>query len=134
MVDRWAKVFGKTNILVRPYERQQNKPNIVTDILQIKGWQRYFHENHIVPLSITYEEIEADVLDVIKRIAGYIGVDPAMVTMPKEVSIFKKMRDSRNTEWAQRFTLENTMPEQGTANEFAVKMVRTIKHMIKRSL
>jgi LPS sulfotransferase NodH len=87
-----------------------------------------------VPLYITYKEIEADVLDVIKRIAGYIDVDPATVTMPKEVSVFKKMRDSRNIEWAQRFTLENTMSEQTSINEFAMKMVRTIKNVIKRSL
>jgi hypothetical protein len=35
LVDRWAKVSGKENIIVRPYERQQNKPNIVNDIYRL---------------------------------------------------------------------------------------------------
>jgi LPS sulfotransferase NodH len=104
-------------------------------IAQEKGWQRYFHENHIVPLSITYEEIEADVLGVIKRIAGYIDVDPATVTRPKEVSVFKKMRDSRNTEWAQRFTLERSVQEQALSEPgLARKIIKTIKRVIKRIL
>jgi hypothetical protein len=33
LLDRWSKHFGKENILVRPYERQQNQPDIVSDLL-----------------------------------------------------------------------------------------------------
>jgi len=33
LLDRWAKVFGKQNIIVRPYESQQNQPNLMSDFL-----------------------------------------------------------------------------------------------------
>lgn len=31
LVDRWASIFGKERLIVRPYEAGQNKPNIVAD-------------------------------------------------------------------------------------------------------
>jgi hypothetical protein len=37
LLDRWRKVFGQENIIVRPYERQQNQPNIVVDFLTAIG-------------------------------------------------------------------------------------------------
>jgi len=30
-LDRWAQVFGKKKIIVRPYEHKQNQPNIIAD-------------------------------------------------------------------------------------------------------
>lgn len=33
IVDRWAEAFGKEKIIVRPYERQQNQPNLIADLL-----------------------------------------------------------------------------------------------------
>lgn len=38
LVDHWATTFGKENIIVRPYEREQNQPNIVVDILRAIGY------------------------------------------------------------------------------------------------
>lgn len=37
LVDRWAEVFGRENMVVRPYEKQQNKPDIVVDFLRHTG-------------------------------------------------------------------------------------------------
>lgn len=37
LVDRWAAVFGKESIIVRPYEQQQNQPNIVADFFGTIG-------------------------------------------------------------------------------------------------
>jgi hypothetical protein len=37
LVDRWAAVFGKENIIVRPYEHQQNQPHIVADLFTSMG-------------------------------------------------------------------------------------------------
>ena len=37
LLDRWDKVFGEENIIVRPYERQQNKPNIIADFFAAIG-------------------------------------------------------------------------------------------------
>lgn len=34
LLDRWATVFGRENIIVRPYESQQNAPDIVVDLLR----------------------------------------------------------------------------------------------------
>jgi hypothetical protein len=37
LLDRWESVFGQENITVRPYEREQNQPNIVVDFLKAIG-------------------------------------------------------------------------------------------------
>lgn len=37
LVDRWAAVFGSNNVIVRPYEAQQNKPGLVADFLTAIG-------------------------------------------------------------------------------------------------
>lgn len=38
LIDRWASVVGKERIVVRPYETQQNRPNIVADFLRTIGY------------------------------------------------------------------------------------------------
>ena len=35
LIDRWAEIFGPRNIVVRPFENQQNKPDIVVDVLRV---------------------------------------------------------------------------------------------------
>ncbi|MGB8425560.1 MAG: hypothetical protein WCD88_07240 [Desulfobacterales bacterium] len=37
ILDRWDKAFGRENILVRPYEKEQNQPNILSDFLTTIG-------------------------------------------------------------------------------------------------
>ncbi|WP_319781515.1 hypothetical protein [Oceanisphaera sp. IT1-181] len=37
LVDRWAKAIGKTNVIVRPYEREQNQPDLKADFLRAIG-------------------------------------------------------------------------------------------------
>ncbi|MDP2901793.1 MAG: hypothetical protein Q8N96_01595 [Methylovulum sp.] len=39
LVDRWAKVFGKENMIIRPYEGQQNQPDLIADILTAINFQ-----------------------------------------------------------------------------------------------
>jgi hypothetical protein len=34
LLDRWAAVFGREHLIVRPYEQQQNEPDIVVDVLR----------------------------------------------------------------------------------------------------
>ena len=50
-----------------------------------------------------YEEIEEGVLRLLMGIAAFVAVDPNNVRMPEEASVFRKIRDHRNVEWAQRF-------------------------------
>lgn len=75
-------------------------------VAQEKGWQRYFYNRRIFPLHITYEDIEDDMFGVLKRIASYVAVDPANIAMPETESVFKKISDGRNAEWARRFSVE----------------------------
>lgn len=37
LLDRWAKVVGKENVIVRPYEEGQNQPDLAADFLQAIG-------------------------------------------------------------------------------------------------
>lgn len=47
MVDEWAAVFGAENTIVRPYEKQQNAPNIFEDFFRSIGLP--FHEDYELP-------------------------------------------------------------------------------------
>lgn len=73
---------------------------------QEKGWQQYFNENRISPLHLTYEEIDKNIVAILHRIATFVGVNPKNIRIPEESSVFKKIRDHRNAEWAHRFSLE----------------------------
>lgn len=37
LIETWARHFGEQNLIVRPYERAQNQPNIAADFLQAIG-------------------------------------------------------------------------------------------------
>jgi LPS sulfotransferase NodH len=54
-------------------------------------------------LNLFYEEIEQDILRLLNRVATFVAVDPNNVQMPDEASVFRKVRDQRNMEWAERF-------------------------------
>jgi hypothetical protein len=48
LVDMWANSFGKENIIVRPYEKQQNEPNIIFDFLKTIGFDSIMNEVDII--------------------------------------------------------------------------------------
>lgn len=73
---------------------------------QEKGWREYFLAHRISPCYVTYEEVDEDVISVAQRIAHYVGVDPANISLPDKPSVFTKVSDSRNLEWACRFMIE----------------------------
>jgi LPS sulfotransferase NodH len=75
-------------------------------VRQEQGWQSYFYENRIFPLCLSYEDIEQDILGTLERIATFVRVKPKNVALPEEPSVFKKISDERNIEWAHRFSLE----------------------------
>ena len=74
-------------------------------VVQERGWQRYFAELHLNPLCITYEDIEDDVVAVVHRIAHYIGRPRASEPASSD-SIFRKIGNRRNVEWAAQFMLD----------------------------
>lgn len=75
-------------------------------VQQEQGWQDYFLNNRISPCYVTYEEIDEDIESVVKRIAHYVGDNPDELSVPKNPSVFKKVSDSRNMDWACQFMLE----------------------------
>ena len=49
LVEQWTNVFGQSNIIVRPYEQQQNQPNIITDFLSAIGQAPLAQQFNIQP-------------------------------------------------------------------------------------
>lgn len=72
---------------------------------QEQGWRLYFAQHNIFPLSINYEEIEEDVTAVVRRMARYIDMPRAGEGATSE-SIFRKIGNRRNIEWATQFALD----------------------------
>lgn len=71
LLDKWEKVFGRENIIVRPFERQQNKPDIIHDILSAIGYEP---DEQGVPEFVQKENMSLSaksiqLLDVYKRVA-----------------------------------------------------------------
>jgi len=84
---------------------------------QERGWWYFFYRNRIVPLHITYEEIDEDLMAVLRRIATFVDVDPGNVVLPEGPSAFQKVRDYRNIEWAFRFSMERAGRREGFRSE-----------------
>jgi hypothetical protein len=40
LIDNWADTFGKDNLIIRPYERQQNDDNLTVDLLTALGLEK----------------------------------------------------------------------------------------------
>lgn len=38
LLDKWAEVFGSENLIVRPFERAQNQPDLITDFMTAIGF------------------------------------------------------------------------------------------------
>ena len=76
-------------------------------LAQELGWNSFFMEAGITPLSISYEEIERDIKLVIRRIAVYLGVNVSEIGLSEIKSIFRKIGDRKNLVWSRRFMIES---------------------------
>lgn len=65
-------------------------------------WQKYFEQNDIRPLEITYEQLTRDMDATIRKIILHIGAHIDAVPTPQ----IKQQSDSTNGEWAIRFLAE----------------------------
>ena len=84
------------------------------------AWERFFATEGISPLRLTYEEVEADPADVLRRISDFVGValpDPIVVDTD-----YKKVRNERHekmktraVEEAHRRRLAQTPPRPAPA-------------------
>lgn len=82
-------------------------------VQQERGWKRYFDEHAINPLALCYEDIVDDLPCVLRRISRHVGVQVKHAVVPAEQSVFKKIGDARNYEWACRYQLEKSRLEAG---------------------
>ena len=65
-------------------------------------WQKYFVDNNIVPLDITYEQLTRDMDATVRLVMNHI--DSPIDTVPAPQT--KKQSDEASKEWAERFVLE----------------------------
>jgi len=75
-------------------------------VAQEKGWQRYFYEQRIFPLCMSYEDINEDIERTIKRIGLFTGVDPNRMIFPERISDFQKIGNEQSRQWSLRFAHE----------------------------
>lgn len=69
----------------------------------------YFAVNRIVPLELTYEELDADPGEAVCRIAAFLGV--ALTAPPDHGQVTLAMqRDALNDDWRDRFLAEAAAP------------------------
>ena len=66
-------------------------------------WQKYFVDNNIVPLDITYEQLTRDMDATVRLVMNHI--DSPIDTVPAPQT--KKQSDATSKEWAERFVLEH---------------------------
>jgi len=84
-------------------------------VAQEAGWQRFFDQQGIHPLAITYEDIENDVHTVVRRVAAYLGLPTGNLGLGASESIFKKLGDRSSVVWAARFMLERAAEQRHAA-------------------
>lgn len=76
-------------------------------IAQESGWRHFFLSSNIIPLCITYEEIEENIDEAINRIFNYLNIKSETLSINSIESVFKKIGDRQSIEWACRFALEH---------------------------
>ena len=70
LLDRWSQVVGHDQILVRPYERQQNQPDLLADFLCTIGASDLLHriEYTLPTVNATLPAIAVNLIDLFRRI------------------------------------------------------------------
>ena len=63
-------------------------------------WERYFTENNLSPLRLSFEEIGADYVGIVRRSLEYIGVSPDVVIAPPATV---KISNERSAIWEQKY-------------------------------
>lgn len=70
---------------------------------QEEAWESYFLALPIAPLCISYEDLEADLLGTLRRIAAHVGVMPENVALPEGWPAANAIGADYPSEWARRF-------------------------------
>jgi LPS sulfotransferase NodH len=124
-IEHSEEALKKLNTL--QYDYTQIKNWYLHIVEQEKGWKKFFQNNNISPLTIYYEDIDDDISKVLKRIAKYLGISVNNKVLLENNSIFEKVSDNRNVDWAQQFAIEYAL-ETGLllvkAHDIAIQLKR----------
>jgi len=86
------------------YDRQKIDAYIHQSIAQNEEWTRWFAEESIVPLVITYAELSRDPQSTLSRVLVHIGLDKAVASsVPVQT---RKLADETSMAWRTRFCAE----------------------------
>lgn len=71
LLGRWERVFGREKLIVRPYEGQQNQPNLVADFLVSLGREDLVTAvNRVIPdVNVSLGISELNLIDIFQRAA-----------------------------------------------------------------
>jgi hypothetical protein len=104
LLDDWAAVFGAERMLVRPYEREQNQPSIVADLLQTIGFPELARSvgAEVDAFNVSLGEREIALIDAIqhtdlphvarKRLINAIAARPGQVKGGGFISPAERLR------------------------------------------
>ncbi|KJV05511.1 Stf0 family sulfotransferase [Methylocucumis oryzae] len=108
LIAQAISLYRATASAVFHTDKQQKSENLALyhtleyDYVAIKHWFNHivaqekrlasllFSIKKIFPLCVYYEDIEEDLLTVLKRIALFVSVHPENIVLPEEPSLFKK--------------------------------------------
>ncbi|MGJ8586498.1 MAG: Stf0 family sulfotransferase, partial [Marinosulfonomonas sp.] len=87
------------------YDHDAIQSYVQLAIEQNEQWARWFAEQSIMPLKITYEELSRQPQAVLSQILTSLGIDASLAeTVPIQTA---KLADETNTFWRSRFEAES---------------------------
>ena len=88
-----------------PVYSAQNLSRLVTELEEHdRCWTRWFHEQGIDPLRVTYERLSAAPQATLEAVLSAFGVDPVLAEAVEPGTA--KLADCESHEWAERFRAE----------------------------
>lgn len=120
LLDRWAEQFGKENILVRPYEREQNQPSLVFDLLNTIGMAHLVNE---IPTDMPSENrslsvLSIQLLDIFQRLRVEEDVRLRLIEYAKDLPADECKRNLLNPDQRHRLIKENSQDYEYIAREY----------------
>lgn len=109
--DRWGAGAAPPPGGPRPevYDADRIEEHIVASRHDAEGWERYFTETGIVPLAITYEELDTTYDATMARVLSYLDIDAPVPPPPT-----RRQADEMTEEWVRRFVAERGAPANHT--------------------
>lgn len=122
LVDRWANAFGKENIIVRPYEKEQNQPNLATDFFGAIGCKELINN---LPKMVNIENESLSIksiqyMDIFQRVKTDNKTRTLLLEYTKSLGINDghKVSDFLNPESKIRLIKENEVDYDYIAREY----------------